>query len=143
MEIINSNEIGAKISTLIAESNEKFCAVTPFVRISEWKKIIISIERAKARNVSINFFVREINQTDYEALTKIGVEIFVIKGWHTKLYFNEKEVIISSMNLYEFSDLNSIDIAIFYKDTESYNKFYDYFLKYIKPQQIKKISFKN
>jgi hypothetical protein len=133
MEIINPNEIGVKISTLIAESNEKFYAITPYVKIADWKKIIVSIEQAKRKNVSIKFFIREIDQRNYEILTSLGVEIFKIEGLHTKLYFNETEVIVSSMNLYEFSDLHSIDIAILYKDKENYNKIYDYYLKYIKP----------
>ncbi|QQR97599.1 MAG: hypothetical protein IPK18_12225 [Sphingobacteriales bacterium] len=137
MEIINPNEIGVKISTLIKESNEKFYAITPFVKIADWKKIIISIEQAKKKNVSIKFFIREIDQENYEILTSLGVEIFKITGLHTKLYFNETEAIISSMNLYEFSDLHSIDIAILYKDRESYNKIYNYYLKYIKPHDTK------
>lgn len=35
------------------------------------------------------------------------------------------------MNLYEYSELHSIDIALHYRDSESYNKLYDYFQKYI------------
>lgn len=137
MEIINPNEIGVKISTLIAESNEKFYAITPYVKVADWKKIIVSIEQAKKRNVAITFFIREIDQKNYEILTHLGVDIFKIAGLHTKLYFNETEVIVSSMNLYEFSDLHSIDIAILYKDKESYNKIYDYYLKYIKPHNTR------
>ena len=137
MEIINPNEIGVKISTLIAESNEKFYAITPYLKIADWKKIIVSIEQAKKRNVLIKFFIREIDQKNYEILTNIGVDIFKIEGLHTKLYFNETEVIVSSMNLYEFSDLHSIDIAILYRDKENYNKIYDYYLKYIKPHDTR------
>ncbi|PZP44576.1 MAG: hypothetical protein DI598_14300 [Pseudopedobacter saltans] len=138
MELIKPNEIGVKISTLISEASEKFYAITPYVNISDWKKIIVSIEHAKKRNVSIKFYIREINEENFKILTSLGVQLFKIKNLHTKLYFNENELIVSSMNLYEFSDLHSIDIAILYRDRESYIKFYDYFLKYINPiQQVK------
>ena len=35
------------------------------------------------------------------------------------------------MNLYEFSDLHSVDIAMFFKKPRDYEKIYDYFLSHI------------
>jgi len=135
MNVINPNEIGSKISTLIAESNEKFIAVSPYIDLSEWRKIIINLERAIKRGVKIDLYFREIKEIDFQLLKKIGVNLYKIKGLHTKLYLNETEVIVSSMNLYEFSDLYSIDIAIHFKETKEYNKIYDYFLKYINSEK--------
>ena len=137
MDIINPNEIGTKISTLIAESDEKFYAITPYIDLSKWKKMIINIEKAIKRGVSIKLFYREIKQDDLKILTKLGVELIQIKGLHTKLYFNEKSVIVSSMNLYESSDLYSIDIALYFEEKKEYNKIYTYFKKYISPEKKK------
>ncbi len=131
MEVINPNEIGAKISTLITEANEKFYAVTPFLDLSDWKKMLISLENAVKRGVEVKFYFREIKDKDFQVLYKLGVELNQIKGLHTKLYINESETIVSSMNLYEFSDLYSIDIALHFKESNDYNKIYNYFVKYI------------
>ena len=131
MKIINPNEIGSKISTLIAEADEKFYAVTPFLDLSKWRKILINLENAVKRNVKIKIYFREIRDKDFNVLKNLGIELIKIDGLHTKLYFNENEVIVSSMNLYEFSDLYSIDIAIYFDELEEYNKIYNYFLKYI------------
>ena len=49
MEIINPNEIGSKISTLIIEAKEKFVAVTPYINIRNWKKITTNIQKAGSR----------------------------------------------------------------------------------------------
>jgi hypothetical protein len=143
MEVVNPNEIGAKISTLIAESKEKFYAVTAFIDLSKWTKILVNLEQAKRRGVSIKFFFREIREADYQVLVQMGIELYKINGLHTKLYFNESEIIVSSMNFYEFSDLFSIDIALHYKDTENYNKLYDYFQKYINSQKSTSTYFSN
>jgi hypothetical protein len=131
MEIINPNEIGAKISTLISEANEKFYAVTPYLDLSKWRKILISLENAVKRGVEVKFYFREIKEKDFQVLHKLGIELNQINGLHTKLYINESETIVSSMNLYEFSDLFSIDIAIHFKENKDYNKIYNYFIKYI------------
>lgn len=38
MEIINPNEIGSKISTLVIESKTRFIAVSPYIELKSWKK---------------------------------------------------------------------------------------------------------
>jgi hypothetical protein len=131
MEVINPNEIGAKISTLISEANEKFYAITPFLDLYKWRKILISLENAIKRGVEVKFYFREIKEKDFQVLHKLGIELNQIDGLHTKLYINESETIVSSMNLYEFSDLYSIDIALHFKENNDYNKIYNYFIKYI------------
>ena len=131
MEIINPNEIGAKISTLVSESKKRFIAVSPYIGLKDWKKVLLNLERAQKRNVSIDFYYREIRDEDFHALRNIGVKLFKIPGLHTKLYFNDDEFVVTSMNLYEYSDLHSVDIGIHYKDPESYRKLFDYFQKYI------------
>lgn len=131
MEIINPNLIGRQISKLIAESTEKFYAVTAYIELSKWTVILSELEKARARGVTIKIFFRKISKPDSQVLKQLGIELYQVKRLHTKFYLNEKEIIVSSMNFIEASDLYSIDIGLHYKDAENYNKFYHYFLKYI------------
>lgn len=132
MEVLNPNEIGVKISTLILESDKSIYAVSPYIDLSKWKKILISLERAQQRGVSIKIFFREINDNDFSVLKNLGVELIEVDDHlHTKLYINERESIVSSMNLYEYSDIHSIDIGLHFKNENDYSKIYDYFYKYI------------
>lgn len=143
MDIINPNEIGGRISTLIAEAKEKFYVSTYNVDLANWRKVLVNFEQARKRGVSIKIYFRKINETDFKVLRKLGIELYQIKHLHTKLYFNEKEVIVSSMNFYEYSDLHSIEIGLHYKDAENYNKLYDYFQKYISAKTNDSIYFTN
>jgi len=111
MEIINPNEIGAKISTLVSESKKRFIAVSPYIGLKDWKKVLLNLERAQKRNVSIDFYYREIRDEDFHALRNIGVKLFKIPGLHTKLYFNDDEFVLTSMKIYEYSDLHSVTLA--------------------------------
>ncbi|MCT8341234.1 hypothetical protein MG296_14300 [Flavobacteriaceae bacterium TK19130] len=131
MNIINPNEIGSKISTLILESREKFIAVSPYLDLSEWKKILINLQDAANRGIDIEIYFREIREKDYQVLRNLNIKLFEVKGLHTKLYLNESSIIVSSMNLYEFSDLHSIDIALQFDNVKDYNKLFHYFSKYI------------
>ena len=131
MEIINPNQIGGKISKLIAEATEKFYAVTAFIDLSQWTIILGELKQACDRGVRVKIYFRKISKIDYEILDELGIELYQVKRLHTKFYLNEKEIIVSSMNFIEASDLYSIDIGLHYKDSDNYNKLYHYYLKYI------------
>lgn len=131
MEFINPNEIGAKISTLILESGSFFYAITPYIDISNWKKILHNLEIIKKKGVVVKFYVREIKDRDRDALKKLDIELHIIDRLHTKLYLNECQAIFTSMNLYEYSDINSMDLAIKFTERERYAYFFDYYKKYI------------
>ncbi len=141
MEIISPNSIGNQIAGLIARSNEKFYAVTAWIDLSNWINIIRELKLARDRGVIIKFYFRDIKEQDFHILLKLGIELYQVKRLHTKFYLNEKEIIVSSMNFIEASDLYSIDIGLHYKDSDTYNKFYHYFLKYINGQNSDYIDF--
>jgi hypothetical protein len=139
MHLINPNEIGSKISTLIAESQQKFIAISPYIDISDWKKILINLNHAKKRGVKVEFYFRELREKDYKNLNRLGVSLFRIKGLHTKMFMNDSTAIVTSMNLYEYSDLHSIDIAMQFSIQKEYNELYYYFNKYIKSKKTNEI----
>jgi hypothetical protein len=131
MDLIHPNEIGTKISTLIAESQGILYIISPFLQLSKWKKITSNLIKAKIRGVRIAVFYREIDDTEYKFLNSLNIELYQINGLHTKLYINDSEIIVSSMNLYEYSDYNAIELGLYYNDPENYHKIYEYFKKYI------------
>lgn len=131
MEIIKPNEIGAKISTLIAESRKVFTIVSPYIKISNWKKMMVNLERAVDRGVEISVFYREVKDEDLKVFRNLGIQLYHLPGLHAKLYFNEEECIVTSMNLYEYSDINTLEIGILYNGKDEYSKLLSYFDKYI------------
>lgn len=138
MDILNPNEIGARIASMLLESNKRFIAISPFIKVADWKKMMIALEKAIGNGVSIELYYREIKSKDYNYLNSIGVKLFEIQNLHTKLYMNDSSALMSSMNLYEYSDLNARELGVFYTDLESYNKFYNYFTKYIEKVAVSK-----
>ena len=148
MQLINPNEIGTKISTLLVEADKTFISVSPYLDLSSWKKMIKCLEKSSSK-IDIFFYYREIKEIDKQLLNRINVKLIHVPNLHAKMYFNEKECIVSSMNLYEFSDLNSIEIATLYSKKEDYHLLFQYFTKYIKsipnsatPETIRTNSFK-
>lgn len=135
MKIINPNEIGTKISTLFLEAKSKIIIVSPYIKISEWKKMLVNLEQCQSKGIEIDCYYRDLHDRDLRVLERLEVNLYQIEGLHAKLYFNESQVIVSSMNLHEYSDNNSIDIGMLYQREEEYREVFEYFEKYIKSQR--------
>lgn len=70
--------------------------------------------------------VSDINPDDSGWLQSMpGIKLLFHKDLHAKCYFNEKEAIITSMNLYMFSQQNNVEMGIYIskeKDEELYKQ---------------------
>ncbi len=132
MKLIKPKEISGAIMTLIEEADEKVIIISPYYNIQQWKKLLNSLSSLKRRNVDIEFYVREGEVNSINELKCQGFSAIPISNLHTKLYLNEKEAIVSSMNLNISSDTNSLDIALKTENNEEYKELYQYYNRYIK-----------
>src|SRR5438105_3188934 len=111
MQLISAPEISGKIMSLIAEAREKLVIISPYYQVESWTKLRNYLERAQHRNINIEFYVREDADRSIKEIKKIGYEPLLVHRLHSKIYLNERYGIVSSMNLYESSDVGSIDIG--------------------------------
>jgi hypothetical protein len=131
MQLIKPSMISGEIMTLIEEADEKLIIVTPYCRISKWKKLLNKFEDFKKRKVGVEFYVRE---GEYESASEVraaGFDPIEVPHLHAKLYLNEKYGIVSSMNLLLSSETNSLEIA--YKTTTEveYQELVAYYKRYL------------
>jgi hypothetical protein len=111
MKFIPIMEISSQIMTLIEEAEKEIIIVSPYVDIKNWDKLKRCLNNAIERKVAITFYARENAQQDLEPLRQLNVKLVLIKDLHAKIYLNETYGIVSSQNLYQYSDINSIDFA--------------------------------
>lgn len=104
-------EISGQIMTLIEDAEKQLIIVSPYVEIKNWDKLKRCLKNAIARDVEITFYVRENAKQDLEPLRQFSSKIILIKDLHAKIYLNDSYGIVSSQNLYQYSDINSIDFA--------------------------------
>jgi hypothetical protein len=69
------------------------------------------LNNAIERKVAITFYVREHAKQDLAYLRQLNIKLVLIKDLHAKVYLNDTYGIVSSQNLYLYSDINSIDFA--------------------------------
>ena len=132
MKLIKPSQISGEILTLFEEADNKVIIVSPYCKISKWYKLLAKLKSLIERNIEVEFYVREGEYETIQEIEQVGIKPICIKNLHCKIYMNEKEAIISSMNLLLSSEMNSLDIA--YKTTtkEEYNELIDFYNRYIK-----------
>jgi len=137
MQLVKPSEISGKIMSLIDEANKFMIIVSPYYKILHWEKLINKIEKARDRKVDFTFFVR-LPENDYEnknidEINKLGFKPVQIDRLHAKVYFNEREAILTSMNLNESSDNRSLDIGILTETEEEYKSIISFYEIHLKP----------
>lgn len=98
--------------TLIEEADKKVVLVSPYFRVRRWYKFLKRLESAKQRNIAVEIYVREGEVESIEEVQEIGFHPITVPYLHTKLYINEKQVIVSSMNLLLSSDTSSLESQV-------------------------------
>jgi RNA polymerase-binding transcription factor DksA len=127
-EFYSTKGIAFRIEEIIVNAKSKVILMSPYLKISS---IFLSrIKEASNRNVSITIIYGkdELKKEERESLSKIdNLELYFYKELHAKCYFNEKEMIITSMNLYDYSEMNNREMGVSLKkseDKEAFEKAY-------------------
>jgi phosphatidylserine/phosphatidylglycerophosphate/cardiolipin synthase-like enzyme len=106
--------ITSEIEKLINESNgEKIILVTPYLKIARQFKD--NIKDQVKFNTKITVVVREgesHDPADINFLQELKISLHTHQNLHAKCYLNQKTAIITSMNLYEYSQLNNTEMGL-------------------------------
>jgi len=134
MKLIKHSTISGSIFTLLDESDEKVILVSPYMNISKWYKLINKLKKLKSRNIDLEIYVRDDpdNSVTYRDLDRLGLSYLKIHNLHTKLYLNEKQGILTSMNLLLSSETNSLEIACITENQMDYKDLQNYYERYIR-----------
>ncbi|MEI6507681.1 MAG: phospholipase D-like domain-containing protein [Bacteroidota bacterium] len=104
---LTNKETQATLERIIMSSEKKLILVSPYIKLTN--ALFARIKTAAEKGVLIKFIYR-IDSLDTEELKRLKtIKNVVLKGTldlHAKCYFNEKEMIITSLNLLVSSEKN-------------------------------------
>ncbi|RLB08962.1 MAG: hypothetical protein DRG27_04995 [Deltaproteobacteria bacterium] len=125
-EFLTTTGISYNLEELIKNSDEKLFLVSPYLQIADSLKHLIT--GRDLRKIDIRVVYRKdnkINAKDMSFLQELtSVKISACENLHAKCYLNENTAIITSMNLYLYSQQNNREMGIKVekeKEPELYN----------------------
>lgn len=118
---LRTSGITAGVEELIREAKERLYIISPYLKLSDNIKELLNDKEREKSEVRIIFGKQELNPSEMSYLQNLKyIRLYFSKNLHAKCYLNEKKMIISSMNLYEFSQQNNREMGILIeRDVES------------------------
>jgi hypothetical protein len=120
-EFLTTTGISARLEDIIreAKAGEKLVLVSPYVRISQ--RLIDNLKAADKRRVKITLIYgkKRLDSQEEEKLNDLqNLSLHFKENLHAKCYYNEKQLIITSMNLYDFSETTNREMGVLVQKEE-------------------------
>lgn len=125
-EFLTTNGTSHYIEQIIIEAKTKLVLVSPYLQIS--KTFYERLKDASNKSVAIKIIYGkdELKPNERNSLAELNnVELFFFENLHAKCYFNETKMVITSMNMYEFSEKNNREMGVLIErknDVELFDK---------------------
>jgi len=114
-EFLSTAGASNAIEQMIKNSKQRLYLITPYLQINPLLRSILQALDNKVSTIDIRFVSRtdKINAEDMNFLQNLkNVKVFALDNLHAKCYLNEDMVILTSLNLYQYSQHNNIEMGI-------------------------------
>jgi len=110
---LTTNGTSYQIETIIIDAKSELTLVSPYLQLS--KTFFERLKDASNRKVKIKIIYGkdDLKPNEKNSLAELGnIELYFFENLHAKCYFNEKDMVITSMNMYEFSEKNNREMGV-------------------------------
>lgn len=116
--ILNTTKLSYHLEKIIEEASERIWLVSPYVKIHERMQGLIRRKLAEGVEMVI-IYGKEEEQKESLACIADGAsaEIYFCKNLHAKVFANENEAILTSLNLYQYSQVNNFELGCLLEKT--------------------------
>ena len=112
-EFLTTTGVSYRLEEIIKNARERLMIISPFLRVNDRIKELLEDKDRLKIDVRVIYGKNELQPTEnnwLESMTSIRTSF--CKNLHAKCYLNEDEALITSMNLYEFSQVNNNEMGI-------------------------------
>lgn len=112
-EFLTTNGTSFHIENIIIEAKSKLVLVSPFLQISKTFYERLKDDSNKKVAIKIIYGKDDLKPNERNSLAELkNVELFFFQNLHAKCYLNENKMVITSMNMYEFSEKNNREMGV-------------------------------
>ena len=117
VKFLTTTNTSAKIEKIIKQAEKEITLITAYLKLAQtfYDRLI----EADERNVNIMLVYgkeEKLKQKDLEKIKKLkNLELRFCENLHAKCYFNENLMVLTSMNLHQFSQSNNREMGVLIK----------------------------
>ena len=115
IEFLTTQGLNYHLEKLFKNANSKLILISPYIQLQRRIKELLITKKQQGIEIIIVCRKDSLN----ESIIDYSTEIFDVPTLHAKCYLNEKEAILTSLNLYEFSQQNNDEMGVYVKNEGS------------------------
>ncbi|GFE72123.1 phospholipase D family protein [Chroococcus sp. FPU101] len=117
------------LEELIKSTHDKLILISPFLKLNERIKELLEDKNRLKIDIRLIYGKNDLQPEEINWLKELNyIRTSFCKNLHAKCYLNEDSCIITSLNLYEFSQINNNEMGVFIDrstDNELYKDAYE------------------
>jgi len=119
-KFLNTTGVSYHLEELIKNTEDRLILISPYLQFHPRIKDHIHNLNIQKKDIRIVYRENKLQVEESNWLEEqIGVRTSILNSLHAKCYLNEKEAIVTSMNLYSFSQQNNDEMGILVKKNEN------------------------
>lgn len=143
---LTENDLNAALSEILESAKYELIIISPYIKLHDRYK---SILKTKLHNPDLTIIVvfgknendkeKSLNKDDFEFFKQFpNIQIRYEKRLHAKIFANDENVLITSMNLYDYSQDTNIESGILSEvyDKKIGKKAMDYFERVVEQSEL-------
>ena len=103
--------ISYHLDKIIEEADREIVLISPYIKADDETKNRLK-NKTRATTIHVIYGKKELNPSEKSFLDSLGIKTSFLKNLHAKCYLNENEALLTSMNLYEFSQEHNDEMGI-------------------------------
>ncbi|OFY24554.1 MAG: hypothetical protein A2W98_08940 [Bacteroidetes bacterium GWF2_33_38] len=112
-KFLNTKKSVSEIEDLIRDAGQTLILISPYLKLSKDFKELLSYRNSKDKITTVIFGKVELNPDEMKFLESLQFVILKYKDdLHAKCYMNDEKMIITSLNLYDFSMNNNKEMGV-------------------------------
>lgn len=112
-KFLNTSATNYFLEEMIKEASDRLILISPFLKLNDRMKELLADKNRLKIDVRIVYGKSELQPQEIEWLRGLSyIRTSFCKNLHAKCYMNENMCIVTSLNLYEFSQVNNNEMGV-------------------------------
>ena len=125
-KFLNTSATNYFLEELIKATRDRLILISPFLKLNDRIKELLEDKNRLKIDIRIIYGKIELQNNEISWLSKLTyIRTSFCKNLHAKCYLNEESCIITSLNLYEFSQVNNNEMGIHISRTDDCSLYQD------------------
>ena len=143
-KFLDTTGVSYHLQQLINNANEKLILISPYLKLNERLKQSLEDKDRMKIDIRLIYGKSELQPAENNWLKSLrSIRTSFLQNLHAKCYLSENEAIVTSMNLYDFSQVHNNEMGIYIDKTEDeplYNEVYKEAMRLVRTSEEIRVS---